>query len=81
MVVLTILWILLWSINIVCSAEGSSYSVKFDNGELLSSQGKSTLVGLYMQGIVFIIDFFTLTLGGCDVVLRVQWLLSLGPIF
>jgi hypothetical protein len=44
------------------------------------SEGKCTDVCLKLQGNTFCSNFFVLTLGGCDVVLGVQWLRTLGPI-
>ena len=50
------------------------------NGEEILSEGKCTYVCLILQGNTFCSEFFVLTLGGCDVVLGVQWLRTLGPI-
>jgi hypothetical protein len=50
------------------------------NGEEMLSEGKCTDVCLKLQGNTFCSEFFVLTLGGCDVVLGVQWLRTLGPI-
>jgi len=33
-----------------------------------------------MQGNIYHIYFYVLTLGGCDIVLGVQWVNTLGPI-
>jgi hypothetical protein len=53
--------------------------VKIANGEVLTSEGKCIYVSV--QGNIFCSEFFVLTLvGGCDVVLGVQWLRTLGPI-
>ncbi|XP_018843425.2 uncharacterized protein LOC109007962 [Juglans regia] len=54
--------------------------VKVANGDVLSSGGKAVGVGIQIQGTRFVVDFFSLSLGGCDVVLGVSWLSSLGPI-
>lgn len=50
------------------------------NGQAVECEGKITVVPLQIQVNVYSIDFFILTLGGCDVVLGVQWLRGLGPI-
>jgi hypothetical protein len=36
---------------------------------------------LWLQGELFIVDFFLFPLEGCDAVLRTQWLQELGPIW
>lgn len=40
-------------------------------------KGGRASVGIQIQGTAFTVAFFTLSLGGCDVALGVQWLLSL----
>lgn len=54
--------------------------VRVANGEVLTSEGKVTDVPLELQRTEFTADFFTLPLGGCHVVLSIQWLLTLKPI-
>ncbi|RVW69141.1 Retrovirus-related Pol polyprotein from transposon 17.6 [Vitis vinifera] len=55
-------------------------SVKVANGQAVRSEGSCAAVPLHMQGNLYTIDFYILTLGGCDIVLGVQWLQTLGPI-
>ncbi|KAA8534845.1 hypothetical protein F0562_029939 [Nyssa sinensis] len=55
-------------------------NVKVANGEAVRSEGLTKPETFQMQGIHFTAEFFVLTLGGCDVVLGVQWLKTLGPI-
>ena len=50
------------------------------NGQTVGCEGRTKAVPLHMQGYSYTIDFFILTLGGCDIVLGVQWLRTLGPI-
>ncbi|XP_040996213.1 uncharacterized protein LOC121242414 [Juglans microcarpa x Juglans regia] len=54
--------------------------VRIANGDMVASDGKCSNVALHIQGTTFVSDLLTLNLGGCDIVLEVQWLLSLGPI-
>ncbi|KAF5470911.1 hypothetical protein F2P56_011397 [Juglans regia] len=54
--------------------------VRIANDDLVASEGKCCNVPLLIQGTTFLSDLLTLKLGGCDIVLGVQWLLSLGPI-
>lgn len=60
--------------------QSQSIPIKVANGDVLTSQGKCTSVAMQIQGTSFTTYFFTLSLGGCDVVLGVQWLLSLCPV-
>ncbi|RVX03831.1 Transposon Tf2-8 polyprotein [Vitis vinifera] len=55
-------------------------SVKVANGQAVCSEGSCAAVPLHMQGNLYTIDFYILTLRGCDIVLGVQWLQTLGPI-
>lgn len=50
------------------------------SSEVLTSKGKVTAASLDLQGHQFTADFFTLLLGGCHVVLGIQWLLTHEPI-
>ncbi|XP_041009433.1 uncharacterized protein K02A2.6-like [Juglans microcarpa x Juglans regia] len=51
---------------------GQTICVKVANGQLIDSTGKCRVVHLFIQGIPFIVDFFTLPLGGCDPILGIQ---------
>jgi hypothetical protein len=55
-------------------------SVKVANRQAIRSKRSCAAVPLHIQGNLYTIDFFILTLGGCDIVLGVQWLRTLGPI-
>lgn len=50
------------------------------NGDLISSSGKYNALTLRVQGTVIITAFYLLPLGGCDVVLGIDWLRTLGPV-
>jgi hypothetical protein len=55
-------------------------TVKIANGDTIPCCGKVTAVTLKSQGHPIIADFYLISLGGCDIVLGVQWLQTLGPI-
>lgn len=61
-------------------SKANPVQVKVANGEVLSTMGRCIAVVIKMQGTTFVTDFFTLALGGYDIVLGVQWFLSLSPI-
>ena len=50
------------------------------NGGTLPCKGKCRNVHIYMGDYNLCSDMFSLTLGGCDVVLGAQWLCTLGSI-
>lgn len=54
--------------------------VKIANEDSMFCDGKCDKVIVRVQGYTFTIGFYTLTLGGCDVILGVNWLKELGPI-
>jgi hypothetical protein len=54
--------------------------VQIANGQEVSSPGRSREVKVKLQGIVFRTDLFILPLAGCDAVLCIRWLRTLGPI-
>jgi hypothetical protein len=54
--------------------------VKIADGSSIQSCGQVLSVSLKVQGHLITTDFFLISLGGCDVVLGVDWLRSLGPI-
>jgi len=55
-------------------------TVRVANGGTLSSSGKCPSMIIRVQGTSITSEFFLLSLGGCDVVLGVEWLQTLGPI-
>jgi len=55
-------------------------SVKVANGDSVPCQGYCAAVQVFMQGYSFNPKLYLLTLGGCDLVLGVDWLRLLGPI-
>jgi hypothetical protein len=54
--------------------------VRVANGDSIQSEGQCSGVSLKVQGVILTTEFYILTLGGCDMVLGVQWLRTLGPI-
>lgn len=46
----------------------------------MRSEGRCKNIKLKMQRYEFVVDAYVLALGGCDVVLGVQWLSALGTI-
>ncbi|XP_035551117.1 uncharacterized protein LOC118349692 [Juglans regia] len=59
--------------------EDGALQVKVADGTSIVSQGKCEEM-IKVQGTKFLVPFHVLTLGGCDIVLGVQWLKTLGPI-
>lgn len=57
-----------------------SITVKVANGDSMLCEGRSNQVAFRVQGYDFTIVFYALTLGGCDVILGVYWLKTLGLI-
>jgi hypothetical protein len=55
-------------------------TVQVVNGQEVASLGRSREVEVKLQGVVFRTDLFILPLAGCDAVLGIQWLRTLGPI-
>jgi hypothetical protein len=60
--------------------EEGQLEVQVANGDTLPCQGCCKAVLLKMQSCKVLANLFLLTLGGCDVVLGVDWLRSLGTI-
>ena len=56
------------------------FEVMVANGERLKGNGICKNVLIHSQGVPIKADFFLLSLGGCDAVLGVQWLRTLGPV-
>jgi len=54
--------------------------VKIADGEEITSPGCCMEVEVKIQGSSFRTNFFILPLAGCDAVLGIQWLHTLGPI-
>ncbi|KAF5471876.1 hypothetical protein F2P56_008640 [Juglans regia] len=55
-------------------------SVKIANGDMVHSEGYCSNVRTSIQGNQFYPSFYVLSLGGCDIVLGVNWPVTLGPI-
>lgn len=60
--------------------KNTSFEVLVANGEKLISQGKCSNVQVWLNGTLFLLEFYLLSLGGYDSVLGAQWLRTLGPI-
>ena len=58
----------------------ASFNVTVANGEKLKVHDLCANLHVEIQGEMIISDFFVLQLRGCDMVLGVQWLLTIGPI-
>jgi hypothetical protein len=61
-------------------AVGVTLKVRVANGATVESEGLCQSVSLTLQGHSFTTDFYLIPLAGCDVVLGVAWLRTLGPI-
>jgi hypothetical protein len=57
-----------------------SIKVKVANGDEIVSPGKCKNTKVKLQGYTFVVDLYVLPLAGCDIVLGIQWLRTLGPI-
>lgn len=57
-----------------------SIKVQIANGHEVASPGYSREVEVKLKGPVFWMDLFILPLAGCDAILGIQWLRTLGPI-
>lgn len=57
-----------------------SFSVKIANGGKVNTIGSLGAVSLKIQDYQCITDLYAMAIGGCDVVLGVQWLHMLGPV-
>jgi len=60
--------------------QGEEISVRVANGQKVFSPGSCKAVSIKLQGFSFQTDLFILSLVGCDMVLGIQWLQTLGPI-
>jgi hypothetical protein len=54
--------------------------VRVANGELVVSEGNCLNVQIQLSGFFFLIDTYVISLAGCDMVLGIQWLVTLGSI-
>jgi hypothetical protein len=59
---------------------GVTLNVRIVNGATVVSEGVCQFVSLKIQGHHFSTNFYLIPLGGCDVVLGVDWLRTLGPV-
>ncbi|XP_042965413.1 uncharacterized protein LOC122299304 [Carya illinoinensis] len=54
--------------------------VRIANGDIIQTEGYCSRVRTNLQGTQINPSFYVLSLGGCDIVLGVSWLMTLGPI-
>jgi hypothetical protein len=54
--------------------------VKVANGKEVISEGKCSAVHLQLEKLTFKVDAYVIILAGCDMVLGIQWLITLGSI-
>ena len=59
--------------------KGETLSVRVANGEKLQSRNIAKPIAWRMQGYEFLHQFNTLRLGGCDMILGVDWLARNSP--
>jgi hypothetical protein len=60
--------------------QNTSFEVLVANGEKLVSHGKCVGIHVWLNGTLFVLEFYLFPLGGYDSVLGAQWLRTLGPI-
>lgn len=56
------------------------FTVKITNGGSLTSTGCLAKVLFRIQNYATILDFYAIHLSGCDIVMGIQWLSTLGPV-
>jgi hypothetical protein len=59
---------------------GVKLQIRVANGSKIESEGRCHSVTLKIQGHVFTTTFYLIPLGGCDMVLGVDLLSTLGPV-
>ncbi|RRT42008.1 hypothetical protein B296_00011970 [Ensete ventricosum] len=59
----------------------SRFDVKFVDGRILKCDRRCPRVKLLLQDQEIIADFFLLPLDDCEVVLDIEWLVTLGDVF
>jgi hypothetical protein len=52
----------------------NNIAVKVANGQIIHTKGVCKELKVQMQGNTFVANFYILPLGGCDMVLGIQWL-------
>ncbi|KAM2576857.1 hypothetical protein TB2_002589 [Malus domestica] len=57
-----------------------AFPVKIADGRNVSTAGTLRAVPFKIQDYHCITDLYAMALGGCDIVLGVQWLKTLGPV-
>lgn len=62
------------------SREESHLTVQVANGAILPCLGHCKVISLKLQDYTSKVNLYMLTLGGCDLVLGVDWLRGLGPV-
>jgi hypothetical protein len=60
--------------------KASVVKVQVANGEVIVSEGKCDGVKVTVQEQSFTFDSYVIVLAGCDIVIGIQWLVTLGPI-
>jgi hypothetical protein len=72
--------------SIICSKSrllvqnGNKIKVRVANGEIVEFEGSCVNIHIQLVGFVFVSNFYVIPLAGCDMVLGIQWLVTLGSI-
>jgi hypothetical protein len=59
---------------------GNKIKVRVANGEIVESKGSCVNIHIWLVGFAYVSNFYVIPLVSCDMVLGIQWLVTLGSI-